>query len=114
MCPSACPLKQTKDNPSAGPKKTQPTVGGGKGVHAPVSKPWLKPKGGKKGAKSKQCVPHHIFKLGGTGAVQPKILKVIRFVSASAQKVDVLVLLMDHDVQEAYMFVQSVTTLIAL
>ena len=33
------PLIAKKDNPSAGPKKTQPTVGGGKGVHAPVSKP---------------------------------------------------------------------------
>ena len=47
--------------------KTQ-QVASGKGAVGSPQKPWLKQKGGKKGGKSKQRVPSHIFKLGGTAS----------------------------------------------
>ena len=52
------------------PKKTKGGNNnyGGKGNYNPVQKPWLKSKGGKKGAKTRQRVPQHIFKLGGTAS----------------------------------------------
>ena len=59
------PLLAKKENQGAGPKP-KPAATGGKGANNPVSKPWLKAKGGKKGGKSKQRVPPHIYKLGGT------------------------------------------------
>lgn len=47
--------------------KTQ-QLASGKGAVGSPQKPWLKQKGGKKGGKSKQRVPSHIFKLGGTAS----------------------------------------------
>ena len=66
---SMLPLLAKKDTGNGSPtKKPKPAQPGGKGSPPGVNKPWLKSKGGKKGAKSKQRVPAHIFKLGGTAA----------------------------------------------
>ena len=66
---SPLPLVAKRDN-APSPTKTSKTATshGGKGANAPVQKPWIKPKGGKKGGKGKVRVPNHIFKLGGTAS----------------------------------------------
>ena len=67
---SLLPLLAKKETSpgAAPPKKIKPQQHGGKGSPGGVQKPWLKSKGGKKGGKSKQRVPAHIFKLGGTAS----------------------------------------------
>ena len=67
---SLLPLIAKKETPGNINKKQKPQQHGNSGKGAPINaqKPWLKPKGGKKGGKSKQRVPSHIFKLGGTAA----------------------------------------------
>ena len=66
---SLLPLIAKRDN-APSPTKTPKAVTnhGGKGSSAPVQKPWIKPKGGKKGGKGKVRVPNHIFKMGGTAS----------------------------------------------
>ena len=67
---SLLPLLAKKEGTGNIQKKIKPLHSGfgGKGAPAGRNKPWLKSKGGKKGAKSKQRVPVHIFNLGGTAA----------------------------------------------
>ena len=67
---SLLPLIAKKDSSGGSPKKpkTQQPFSSGKGSPGNTQKPWLKQKGGKKGGKSKQRVPSHIFKLGGTAS----------------------------------------------
>ena len=68
---SLLPLIAKKEGPGNIQKKNkpkQPWSTSGKGAGATTQKPWLKQKGGKKGGKSKQRVPSHIFKLGGTAS----------------------------------------------
>ena len=64
------PMIAKKEGPGHAPKKTKPQqpANTGKGAINSVQKPWMKQKGGKKGGKSKQRVPSHIFKLGGTAS----------------------------------------------
>ena len=64
---SLLPLIAKKESTPSPTKTAKPFVSqGGKG--APVQKPWIKSKGGKKGGKGKVRVPNHIFKLGGTAS----------------------------------------------
>jgi hypothetical protein len=67
---SLLPLIAKKDGPGNIQKKNKPQQPwtNGKGAVSATQKPWLKQKGGKKGGKSKQRVPSHIFKLGGTAS----------------------------------------------
>ena len=67
---SLLPLIAKKEGPGNIQKKNKPQQpwSSGKGAVATTQKPWLKQKGGKKGGKSKQRVPSHIFKLGGTAS----------------------------------------------
>eukprot|EP00435_Cladocopium_sp_Y103_P009876 s4862_g2.t1 len=68
---SLLPLLSRAQTSSSGPRKPgKPSNSdtGGKGSSHAVQKPWIKNKGGKKGAKGKPRVPHHIFKLGGTAS----------------------------------------------
>ena len=66
---SLLPLIAKKDTGPGPSKVSKPAVThGGKGSNSHVQKPWLKPKGGKKGSKGKVRVPNHIFKLGGTSS----------------------------------------------
>ena len=60
----------TSSNNANDNKKTKNSPGG-KGAPSSVQKPWIKnwqKGGGKKGAKGRMRVPHHIFKMGGTAS----------------------------------------------